>query len=92
MGDLTKLETVLQQWRDSMRFHACIDALGVWHEVTDEKIVELAARLTQAGFVWVEIDRTSWFYKNCRRQRKNEAKICNECPFRETIESQEERL
>lgn len=36
-----------------------------------------------------DIDRNSWFYKNCKRQRKNGAKICQECPFREYIEALE---
>ena len=31
----------------------------------------------------------SWFYKNCKRQRKSGAKICGECPFREGIEQLE---
>ena len=34
----------------------------------------------------MEPDKTSWFYKNCKRQRKNEAKICQVCPFRQFIE------
>ena len=33
----------------------------------------------------------SWWYKNCRRQRKAKAKICNECPFRKWIEEQEKK-
>jgi predicted NUDIX family NTP pyrophosphohydrolase len=37
-----------------------------------------------------QIDKTSWFYKNCKRQRKRNAKICQACPFREGIEEQEE--
>jgi len=36
------------------------------------------------------VDKTSWFYKNCKRQRKNNAKICQVCPFRSGIEKQEE--
>jgi hypothetical protein len=35
------------------------------------------------------IDQTSVFYKNCKRNRKVEAKICQVCPFRKGIESQE---
>jgi len=31
----------------------------------------------------------SWFYRNCKKQRKNKAKICQECPFRKGIEIQE---
>jgi hypothetical protein len=37
----------------------------------------------------VDIDTASWFYKNCKRQRRRNAKICQECPFREGIEEQE---
>lgn len=33
----------------------------------------------------------SRFYKNCKRQRKNNAKICQECPFRKWIEKQERK-
>jgi len=36
-----------------------------------------------------KLDKTSWFYKNCRTQRRRGAKICNECPFRTWIEEQE---
>lgn len=35
------------------------------------------------------IDKTTWFYKNCVRQRKANAKICQCCPFRQGIELQE---
>lgn len=35
------------------------------------------------------LDKSSWFYKNCKIQRKRKAKICNECPFKEWIEQQE---
>jgi len=31
----------------------------------------------------------SRWYKNCKRQRKVGAKICNACPFRPLIERQE---
>lgn len=36
-----------------------------------------------------KIDKSSWFYKNCRIQRRNNAKICQVCPFRKWIEEQE---
>jgi len=36
-----------------------------------------------------ELDMKSWFYKNCVRNRKVGAKICQVCPFREWIEEQE---
>ena len=32
------------------------------------------------------------FYKNCKRQRKREAKICQDCPFREEVEKYERAL
>jgi hypothetical protein len=35
------------------------------------------------------IDKKSVFYKNCKRNRKVGAKICQVCPFRKGIESQE---
>ncbi len=35
------------------------------------------------------LDFKSWFYQNCKTQRKRKAKICNECPFRSFIEKQE---
>lgn len=37
----------------------------------------------------IRIDFSGWFYKNCKRQRKVGAKICQECPFRKHIEEQE---
>jgi hypothetical protein len=37
------------------------------------------------------IDKSSWFYKNCKANRKKEAKICQVCPFRKGIEEQEKK-
>ena len=37
------------------------------------------------------VDKSSWFYKDCKRQRKNKAKICQVCPFRKGIELQEKK-
>lgn len=37
----------------------------------------------------IKLDFDSRFYKNCRRQRKAKAKICQACPFRRYIEWQE---
>ena len=31
----------------------------------------------------------TWFWKNCRANRRNNAKCCAECPFREMIEQEE---
>jgi len=39
----------------------------------------------------IKIDFKSWFYKNCRIQRKKNAKICLVCPFREYIEQEERK-
>ena len=37
----------------------------------------------------IKIDFNTWFYKNCKTQRKRKAKICQVCPFREYIENEE---
>lgn len=39
--------------------------------------------------IFPKIDKTTWFYKNCKRQRAAGAKICQCCPFRAGIEEQE---
>jgi len=36
--------------------------------------------------------KQTWFYTNCKTQRRNNAKICQECPFREEIEIFEKNL
>lgn len=36
-----------------------------------------------------QLDFSSRFYRNCRIQRRRDAKICGECPFRELIEAEE---
>ena len=36
-----------------------------------------------------KIDHSTWFYKNCKTQRRRGAKICNSCPFRVLIEATE---
>ena len=38
------------------------------------------------------LDYNSWWYKNCRIQRRKGAKICGECPFRSTIEKLEKEF
>ena len=35
------------------------------------------------------IKKSDW-YKNCKRRRKEKAKICNSCPFKNEIEKKEE--
>lgn len=42
--------------------------------------------------VKINIDKSSWFYKNCKSQRKREAKICQCCPFRSEIEKMEGKI
>jgi len=44
---------------------------------------------TETFTIFPRVDKRSWFYKNCRKQRKNNAKICQVCPFRAGIEEQE---
>lgn len=36
--------------------------------------------------------KQTWFYTNCKSQRKRGAKICKVCPFREEIELFEKEL
>jgi hypothetical protein len=36
-----------------------------------------------------KVNMDSWFYRNCKTQRRKGAKICQECPFRKGIEQQE---
>jgi len=38
-----------------------------------------------------KIDKTTWFYINCKRNRRVNAQICQCCPFRKGIEEQEIR-
>lgn len=37
----------------------------------------------------MKIDYKSNWYKNCKRRRKEKAKICYSCPFKTVIEKQE---
>jgi len=39
----------------------------------------------------IEIDTDSWWYKNCKRNRENKAKCCQECPFKDYIKQFEQR-
>ena len=34
----------------------------------------------------------SWWYKNCKIQRKRKAKICKTCPFKKQIKIEEDLL
>jgi hypothetical protein len=45
--------------------------------------------LQTGGGEFPVINKSTWFYKNCKRQRKNNAKICQVCQFRKGIEKQE---
>ena len=38
------------------------------------------------------IRENSWWYRNCKRQRKARAKICDECPIRFSIELLESQV
>lgn len=62
--------------RDYLRHH------DISQETRDE--ADAAIRLLEA---FNNLDRTTWFWKNCRAQRKRGAKICQVCPFRPFIES-----
>lgn len=44
---------------------------------------------TETFTLFPKIDKRSVFYKNCKSNRKREAKICQVCPFRKGIEEQE---
>ena len=33
------------------------------------------------------VDRSSWWWKNCVRQRRRGSKICLECPLREALDT-----
>ncbi len=48
--------------------------------------------ITETFLLFPKIDKTTWFYKNCKKQRRNEALICQVCPFRAGIEQQEEKI
>ena len=37
----------------------------------------------------MKINFKSYWYKNCKRRRKERAKICNKCPFKKEIQKQE---
>lgn len=54
-----------------------------WAKIAAHKIARMLDDATP------RIDMESWFYKNCKRQRRDKAKICQCCPFRSSIEEQE---
>ena len=56
------------------------------HVIGEHGFCEMYTHKTQPQ---VSIDFTSWWYKNCVKQRRNKAKICGQCPYRSDIESQE---
>jgi hypothetical protein len=35
------------------------------------------------------MDTETWFYKNCKTQRRRKSKCCDSCPFRAGIEKAE---
>ena len=54
-----------------------------WAEIAAHKIASMIEDSMP------RIDKQSWFYKNCKRQRRDGAKICQGCPFRSYIEERE---
>jgi len=44
------------------------------------------SELTEEESNILNMDMSSSFYQNCKRQRKREAKLCQSCPFRPIIE------
>lgn len=58
---------------------------GVWPETA----ANIADEFINSFQVFPKIDKTTWFYTNCERQRRKGAKICGCCPFRKGIENQE---
>jgi len=65
--------------------HLCAGCVGKLEEIVEP----LRRRLEEAE---KPIDTSTWFYKNCRSQRRRGAKICQVCPFRRRIEGQEAAL
>lgn len=54
-----------------------------------EKMIENQALDQILELEKTKINKKSRWYKNCKRQRKCGAKICNSCPFKKEIEQQE---
>lgn len=50
---------------------------------------EMSFEGRQWQVVETAIQDKAWWYRNCKRQRKNKAKVCNSCPFRWFIEAVE---
>lgn len=40
----------------------------------------------------MKINFKSWWYKNCKTQRRRKSKCCDSCPMRKEIEIKEEKL
>lgn len=57
-----------------------------------KRLASVASSRDQAEYklAQMEPDKNSWFYKNCKTQRRRGAKICQVCPFRSFIEELEE--
>ena len=70
-------------WNEKIQLIDEIDTLKDRIEQKPEEKIDLHKELINP------LDKSTWFYKNCKRQRKNEAKICNCCPFRKWIEERE---
>ena len=50
--------------------------------------LELNSMKTEKNLIQ-DINFKSTFYKNCKKNRKRESKICQDCPFRDYIEIKE---
>ena len=81
----------LLKWLENIVNHSCV--LGITHPHLATHPTnndnQAYAQLRQMVENQPEVNFSSWFYKNCKRQRKAGAKICQVCPFRKIIESQE---
>jgi len=64
----------------------------VFVEMVDAFIRSILSEVGRLTSDKPKVDMASWFYKNCKSQRRREAKICQCCPFRESIEAQEKGM
>lgn len=67
-----------------------VSAVMKWERGRDnESTFQNIRSLIEKSDKGLEVDFDSLFYKNCKRQRKKGAKICQVCPFRKGIEREE---
>jgi hypothetical protein len=60
-----------------------------------DKVFTMPPKKTENAFLltyeWLKRKlEGTWFYENCKTQRRKKSKCCNSCPFREIIEKYEE--